>query len=61
LLSGHAWPESLDRLPGAVYAYSEEIGEGRIVLFAEDPNFRAHHRGPERLFLNAVLVGPSVR
>jgi len=61
LLSGHAWPESLERLPGAVYACTEAVGEGQIVLFAEDLDFRGWHRGPERLLLNAVLLGPSLR
>ncbi|MFW6175288.1 MAG: M14 family metallopeptidase [Acidobacteriota bacterium] len=59
LLSGHAWPESLERLPGAVFAYEERVGGGRIVAFAEDVNFRAFWRGANRLFLNAVVLGPS--
>ena len=58
-LSGHAWPESLDRLPGAVYAYEERVGSGRVIAFAEDVNFRGYHRGTNRLFLNAVVLGPS--
>jgi hypothetical protein len=59
LLSGHAWPESLERIPGAVFAYEERIGQGRVIAFAEEPNFRAYHRGLNRLFLNAVVLGPS--
>ena len=58
-ISGHAWPESLERLPGAVYAYEERVGDGRVIVFAEDLNFRAFSRGANRLFLNAVVVGPS--
>ncbi|MCG8462432.1 MAG: hypothetical protein MI919_39615, partial [Holophagales bacterium] len=59
LLSGHAWPESLEHLPGAIAVYEERVGSGRVILFAEDPTFRAYHRGPHRLFLNAVLFGPN--
>jgi hypothetical protein len=59
LLSGHAWPESLERLPGAVFAYEERVGRGRVIAFAEDLNFRGYWRGAERLFLNAVVLGPS--
>lgn len=58
-LSGHAWPESLERLEGAVHVYEERVGRGRVICFAEDPNFRGFHRGMNRLFLNAVVLGPS--
>ena len=58
-MSGHAWQESLDRLPGTVFAYEERVGEGRVIVFAEDVNFRAFHRGTNRMFLNAVVLGPS--
>jgi hypothetical protein len=58
-LSGHLWPESAERLPGAVFAYEERVGLGRVVLFAEDLNFRAYWRGANRLFLNAVVLSPS--
>ncbi len=58
-LSGHAWPESLERLEGAVHVYEERVGRGRVICFAEDPNFRGYHRGLNRLFLNAVVLGPS--
>ena len=57
--SGHLWEESQARLPGALYAYEERVGRGRIIAFAEDPNFRAYYRAGNRLFLNAVLAGPS--
>lgn len=58
-IAGHAWPESLDRLAGAVFAYEERVGGGRVIIFAEDVNFRGYHRGLNRLFLNAVVLGPS--
>ncbi len=59
LLSGHAWEESRQRLPGAVAVYEERVGRGRIIAFAEDPNFRAFARGMNRMFLNAVVLGPG--
>ena len=58
-LSGHVWPESLERLPGAVFAYEERLGQGRIIALTEDVNFRSYWRGGQRLFLNAVILGPS--
>jgi len=59
VLSGHIWAESGERLPGTLFAYEERVGEGRVILFAEDPNFRAYWRGANRLFLNAVVLSPS--
>jgi hypothetical protein len=58
-MAGHAWPETLERIPGAVFVYEERVGAGRVIAFAEEPNFRAYHRGLNRLFLNAVVLGPS--
>jgi hypothetical protein len=58
-LSGHAWDESLERLGGAVAVYEQRVGAGRVVAFPQDPNFRGFWRGANRLFLNAVVVGPS--
>lgn len=57
--SGHMWEESQERLPGAVLAYEERVGAGRVIAFAEDLNFRGFWRGSDRLFLNAVLLGPG--
>lgn len=59
LLSGHLWEESKQRLPGKVAVYEQRVGRGRVIAFAEDPNFRAFHRGLNRMFLNAVVLGPS--
>ncbi|RMH63739.1 MAG: hypothetical protein D6685_07510 [Bacteroidetes bacterium] len=58
-LAGFAWPEADERLPGSVFVYEQRIGQGRVIAFAEDPNFRGYWRGADRLFLNAVLLGPS--
>lgn len=58
-ISGHAWDETLERLPDAVFAYEERVDRGRVIAFAEDVNFRAYWRGANRLFLNAVVLGPS--
>ncbi len=58
-LSGHLWEETHERLPGAVAVYEERRGNGRIVAFTEDPNFRGYWRGIDRLFLNAVVLGAS--
>ena len=58
-ISGHAWDETIERIGDAVFAYEERVGAGRVIAFAEDLNFRAYWRGANRLFLNAVVLGPS--
>jgi hypothetical protein len=58
-LSGHAWQETLERIPDAVFVYEERVGGGRVIAFAEDPNYRGYLRAANRLFLNAVILGPS--
>jgi hypothetical protein len=37
----------------------QAIGQGHVVAFAEDPNFRAFAEATELLFINAVLLGPA--
>ncbi len=58
-ISGHSWEENTERLPGSVFLYEERIGSGRVIAFAEDVNFRGYWRGSDRLFLNAVILGPG--
>jgi hypothetical protein len=58
-IAGHAWQENLERTPGSVFLYEERVGRGRVIAFAEDVNFRGYWRGANRLFLNAVILGPS--
>jgi hypothetical protein len=58
---GGGWRDAAERFADGVYLYHEQVGRGRVVAFAEDPNFRAQARGTDRLFLNAVLVGASAR
>lgn len=58
-IAGHLWAESEERLPGGVFLYEERVGRGRVIAFAEDPNFRGYWRGADRFFLNAVVFGPN--
>lgn len=34
---------------------------GQIICFAGDPVFRGYSLGTQRLFLNAVILGPAFR
>ena len=58
-ISGHIWPDVARRMENAVFLYEEKHERGRVILFAEDPNFRGYWRGADRLFLNAVLFAPA--
>jgi hypothetical protein len=60
VLAGFAWPESRRRLAGSLLVSSEAVGDGRLVLFAQEPGFRLFWRGTMPLFLNAVMFGPSL-
>jgi hypothetical protein len=59
LVSGFAWPESLERIKGSAYLVSERYGSGEVITFAGEPYYRLFWRGTLPLFLNAVLYAPS--
>lgn len=59
-LSGLLWPEARERLSNTAYATVESLGNGQVVLFAIDPTFRTWLPGIQRLFFNAVLLGPGM-
>jgi hypothetical protein len=57
--SGHAWEEARSLLAQKAFLIEEPLGNGHVVAFAEDPNYRAFSEATELLFLNAVLLGPA--
>ena len=59
-VSGLLWPEARLRLANSPYCTRETLGRGQIILFVDQPNFRAFFRGPERLLTNAILFGPGL-
>jgi hypothetical protein len=61
LLSGYISAENLELLTGSASVVVHASGKGRIVLMAENPNFRAFWYGTNRLFLNALFFGPIIR
>ena len=38
-----------------------KLGGGRVILFADNPNFRGSWYGTNRLFLNALFLGDKIR
>lgn len=59
-LSGLLWPEARERLANSAYATVESVGRGQVILFATDPTFRGWLPALQRLFFNAVLLGPGM-
>ena len=59
LVSGVAWPESLERIAGSAYLIAEPVGRGSVITFADEPHFRLFWRGSLPLLLNAALYSPT--
>jgi hypothetical protein len=60
-VAGFVWPDNTERLlAGTAWLIDEPLGRGRVVLFADDPNYRMLWPSLSRLFVNAVLIGPTV-
>ncbi len=56
--SGLVWDDVRGLLAQKAYLMHQPIGDGHVIAFAEDPNFRGYAEATELLFLNAVLLGP---
>lgn len=59
VLSGIVWEEARPQLASKAFLVHQPLGRGRVIAFAEDPNFRGYAEGTQLLFMNAVLFGPS--
>ena len=55
LMSGYISEEKLEIMPGSVSILAERMGRGRVILFADNPNFRAFWWGTNGLFMNAIF------
>lgn len=58
-IMGHIWDTTVENLGGKLYMADVPVGEGRVVLFADDPTFRAYWRGLDRLFINSILISTA--
>lgn len=59
LTSGFCWPKSLELLAETPYVVYRGEGQGHIIAFTDDPNFRAMYPSLQRLFINAAMFGAS--
>jgi len=59
LLSGYASARRVAQLRGTPMLTAERRGKGALILFADNPNFRATYRGTEKLFMNALFFSKA--
>ncbi|NQY15436.1 MAG: carboxypeptidase [Henriciella sp.] len=59
LASGYASVTNLERLSGKGMLAAERVGAGSVILFADNPNFRAYWLGTKRLFSNSLFFAKT--
>ncbi|HEY0021915.1 MAG TPA: M14 metallopeptidase family protein [Longimicrobium sp.] len=57
-ISGVISPENVRRLEEGAWVVTRRMGQGSVVLFADDPLFRLFWRSTNPLYVNAILLGP---
>jgi hypothetical protein len=58
--AGFIWPDNTERLlRNSAFLIHEPTGRGHVVLFANEPFFRAWWHALDRLVLNAIVMGPG--
>ena len=58
--AGFAWPQNTERLlRNTALLVEEPVGDGHVVLFANEPLFRGWWRALDKLVLNAIVLGPG--
>jgi hypothetical protein len=61
LLSGYASDENQADLAGKAMAIAERHGQGSVILFSDNPNFRAYFFGTNKLFMNSLFFSKGFR
>ena len=56
---GLVWNDAQELLAQKAYLIDQPLGQGRVIAFAEDPNYRAFTEATQLLFMNAILFGPA--
>lgn len=59
LLSGYAPPEAPVELSKKAWLIVESVGQGNVIMFADNPLFRMFVEGQHQLVLNAIVLGPA--
>lgn len=59
VLGGVVWEEARPQLANKPFLIHQPVGNGQLVAFTQDPNYRAYTESTMLLFMNAVLLGPG--
>lgn len=60
LVGGFVNEQNLERIKGSSAIVVANEGQGRVILFSENPNFRSYWHTTSRLFINALLFGQNI-
>jgi hypothetical protein len=60
LQSGWMSKENKDAVAGTAAVTVSQLGNGRVINIADNPNFRAYWLGGAKLFLNAIFFGSII-
>ncbi len=59
-LSGYVHASNLEKIKNSPSLMVSAVGQGRAILFIDDPNFRGYWYGTNKLFLNALFFGSQI-
>ena len=59
-ISGFVSDENLANIGNSAALVVDRLGSGRVILFADNPNFWGYWYGTNRLFLNAIFFGQHI-
>lgn len=56
-LAGYCSDENVEKVRESGAIVVRTFGRGRVIMIADNPNFRAFWHGPSRMFLNSIFFG----
>ena len=60
LMSGYVHKKNLAKISNSPAAHVTSVGSGRVIVFSDNPNFRAFWYGTNKLFFNALYFGHTI-
>ncbi|MEO9872751.1 M14 family metallopeptidase [Ekhidna sp.] len=60
LISGYVSEENLERFKNSPAVTISNVGRGKVITLADNPNFRAFWYGTNKIFMNALFFGKAI-